>query len=865
MGEVYRARDPKLPRDVAIKVLPADLARDPDRIARLHREARTLATLNHPCIAQIHGLEDSSGTPALVLELVDGPTLADRLSSGPLGIREALDVARQIAEAIEAAHEKNVIHRDLKTANVKVRPDGTVKVLDFGLAKAIETDTDAHDLSLTRTAATETGVVMGTAAYMSPEQARGLAIDKRTDIWAFGCVLYEMLTGKEAFPGDTVSDVISSILGHEPQWETLPAKTPAGIRRLLRRALEKDRQERLPDIGVARLEIKEALTLPTATAFHDVNVPRRGRERVITWVLAAVSLAAAIALGVLLLLRSAPGNDGASMRFSVVPPPNVPFGTGVANTIPAVSPDGRRIAFSAPRAGTSLLWIRSLDALEAQPLPGTELAGYPFWSADNRTLAFFVGGTLQAIDTSSGPVRKLCDCPDTVEGTWNSDGVIVVGSETGGLFTVPASGGPPTPFTTLDAARGETAHRSPFFLPDGRHLLFRALPSNDILLGSLDSKETTRLLTAESQAVYVEPSSLLFVQRGWLVLQALDVQRGTLVGDAVPVAEQVLSFPAPNRLAAFGVSSNGVLAYRTFPLDARTQLTWVDRAGKLLGAVEPPGRYRNPELSPDGTRVALEVSDPQNHSQDVWLVDLVRGVASRFTFDAANDIYPIWSPDGNWIMFGSDRDGVFNLYQKRANGTGSEERVVQSQTHMVPYSWASNGPVVVYRVGNAAPFNMGILPLAGARTPRLLEASRFNQSYGQVSPDGRWLAHTLNEGGRYEVYLRRLADPNGAKWQITKDGAIFPRWRDDGRELFYYAVDGRLTAVPIAGAIAPDVGPAVPLFEARMLNGPAIPIGFRQQYDVARDGQRFLLNVPIEEGTASSITVLTNVAGGLRR
>ncbi len=336
-----------------------------------------------------------------------------------------------------------------------------------------------------------------------------------------------------------------------------------------------------------------------------------------------------------------------------------------------------------------------------------------------------------------------------------------------------------------------------------------------------------------------------------------------LVGDAVPVAEQVLTHPAPNRLAAFGISSNGVLAYRMFPLDTLTQLTWVDRAGKLLGAVQPPGRYRNPELSPDGTRVALEVPDPQNHSQDVWLVDLVRSVASRFTFDLANDIYPIWSPDGTWIMFGSDRDGVFNLYQKRSDGAGSEERVFQSSADMVPYSWAPDGRAVLYRIGRATPFNMGVLPLVGEQTPRLLEASKFNQSYGQVSPDARWLAHTLNEG-RYEVYLRRFAEPGGGKWQITKDGGIFPRWRYDSRELVYYAVDGRLMAVPIAGEVAPNVGAAVPLFEARMLNGPTIPTGFRQQYNGTRDGQRFLLNVPVEERTATSITVLSNWAAGLK-
>jgi hypothetical protein len=393
--------------------------------------------------------------------------------------------------------------------------------------------------------------------------------------------------------------------------------------------------------------------------------------------------------------------------------------------------------------------------------------------------------------------------------------------------------------------------------------LYRAYPSNAILLGSLDSNETTRLLTAESQAVYVAPDSLLFVRQGTLVAQPFDMRSGTLRGDPMPVAEQVLQFQGPGE-AAFAASPSGVLAYRTRPIDTRTQLTWVDRAGQPLGLVGPPGRYRNPEMSPDGTRVAVEVADPKTGAHDVWLVDVGRSVTSRLTFDPGNDIYPIWSPDGVWIMFGSDRDGVFNLYQKRADGTGNEERVLTSTDDMVPYSWSPDGRAVVYRVGQRAPFNMGILPLVGERTPRLFEASTFNQSYGQVSPDGRWLAHTFQGSGRFEVYIRNFSEPLGGRWQITKDGAIFPRWRHDARELFYYAVDGRLMAVPITGTSAPDVGAAVPLFEARMLNGPTIPVGFRQQYAVARDGQRFLLNVPLEETPTSPITVVINWAAGLK-
>jgi Tol biopolymer transport system component len=708
---------------------------------------------------------------------------------------------------------------------------------------------------------TGAGIILGTAAYMSPEQARGQPVDKRTDIWAFGCVLYEMLTGAAAFPGDTVSDVISAILGREPDWNAVPANTPTSVRRLLRRALDKDRKQRLPDIGMARIEIDETLAAPDVDVPRAVEAPRH-RGRVIAWTFAAVATIVAIALGVLSLRRQP--TETLPIRLSVAPPPNATFSAAQGGSIPAVSPDGRRVAFVSSRAGATLLWVRSLDALESQPLPGTEgNPAYPFWSPDSRTLGFFAGGALKSVDASGGPVQTLCDCPNAVGGTWSSDGVIVFGSQTGGLFTVPAEGGLPTPLTTPDASPGESSHRSPFFLPDGRHVLYRAFPSNTILLLSLDSKETTRLLTAESQAVYAAPDSLLFMRRGLLLRQPFDLRSGTLTGDEMPVAEQVLYFQGPGE-AAFSASSSGVLAYRTRPLDTRTQLTWVDRAGQPLGLVGPPGRYRNPEISPDGTRVALEVADPQTGTHDVWLVDAGRNVTSRLTFDPGNDIYPIWSPDGDWIMFGSDRDGRFNLYQKRANGTGNEERVLTSPNDMVPYSWSPDGRAVVYRVGQRVPFNMGILPLVGERTPRFLEAAKFNQSYGQVSPDGRWLAHTFQGSGRFEVWVRSFADPVGSKWQITKDGAVFPRWRHDSRELFYYAVDGRLMAVPITGASAPDVGAAVPLFEARMLNGPSVPVGFRHQYDAARDGQRFLLNVPLEETPTSPITVVINWTAGLK-
>jgi Tol biopolymer transport system component len=487
----------------------------------------------------------------------------------------------------------------------------------------------------------------------------------------------------------------------------------------------------------------------------------------------------------------------------------------------------------------------------------------PFWSPDSRTLGFFAGGTLKTIDASGGPVRTLCDAPSARGGTWSPDGAIVFGSQSGGLSTVSGSGGSPTPVTTPDTAHEETAHRFPSFLPDGRHFVYWTTPPNTIMLGSLDSKETRPLFTAESQAVYVGPGSLLFVRRGTLMSQPFDARRGTLMGEAVPIAEEVLADTIG--AAAFAASSSGVLAYRVGTLGGQTQLSWVDRAGRQLGAVGPPGRYRNPDLSPDGARVAVEVVDPQGRTQDIWVVEVTRGVASRVTLDPGNDVYPVWSPDGRQIMFGSDRSGVFSLYQKRADGAGDEKLVLKSKTDMVPYSWSPDGRVVVYRTTAVnGGTNLGLLSLQEERPPQLFEPSRFNQGTSQVSPDGRWLAYVSGESGRNEIYVQSFPAPGRGKVQISREGSSFVRWRRDSRELLYYASDGRLMAVPLLNATTLEVGLASPLFEPHTLNGPSPTFGFRQQYDVAPDG-RFLLNLPMGDATPETITVVVNWQTALKK
>jgi Tol biopolymer transport system component len=568
-----------------------------------------------------------------------------------------------------------------------------------------------------------------------------------------------------------------------------------------------------------------------------------------------------IAAASMIYFRAAPG-QAAPIRFNVSAPAATFLLLTSNQTTPTVSPDGRRVAFVAVGSNSrSLLWIRSLDTLEAQALAGTELASSLSWSPDSRTLAFVQGGSMKTIDASGGPVQTVCVC--TGKGTWNRDGTIVFGSTADGLFKVPAAGGQPTPLTKPDGSRKESAHRAPWFLPDGRHFVFIASPTNTIWIGSLDSTETTKLLSADSQAQYAN-GHLLFVRQGTLLAQPFDERRLTLTGDAVPIAEQVQP-DGGSGSSAFSVSETGVLAYRTGAAVTTTQLAWMDRAGKPLGAIGPPGRYRNPALSPDGTRLAVEVVDPGGRSEDIWLVELARGVMSRFTFDPANDLYPVWSPDGGRVMFSSDRQGgVFNLYQKMANGSGDDEPVSKSsEGGKRPYSWSPDGRYVAYI--NYPAGGLGVLPLFGDRQPLKPPPGGFGTSLAQVSPDGRWMAYGSTESGRYEVYVRSFPMPGG-KWQISKDGAVSPRWRGDGKELFYYAADGQLMAVPINHtATALEVGTPTRLFAPRVLNGPVSPLGFRAQYDVTRDGQRFLLNVPEQDAAPPSITVAVNWPAGLKK
>src|SRR5262245_5127148 len=737
------------------------------------------------------------------MELVEGPTLADRIAHGPVPLDEALPIARQIAEALEAAHEQGIIHRDLKPANITMRSDGTVKVLDFGLAKAMEpTSAMSPNVSQSPTITTpammtSVGVMLGTAAYMAPEQAKGRAADTRSDVWAFGCVLYEMLTGTRAFDGEDVGDTLAAVLRAEPDWNALPPDVPPAIRTLIQRCLAKDRRQRIADISTAQYVLTESAsltgpqTVPGVTS--AVASPRPFWQRVMP---AVTGLAGLVVAGTVwfAMRPGAPPPD--PVRFTIAPPPDLQISTWAFSRDVAISPDGRRVVYTTGRTpGTVQLLIRAVDQLEATPLRGLTDPVWPFISPDNRWIGFesVPRQELQKVSMTGSAAVTIARIQGLLVGaSWGPDDTIVFATDTPatGLLGVPAGGGEPTVLTTPDAAHGELDHYWPTFLPGGRAVLFTIVPQSglaaDMQVAVLDRRNGQRktLIRGASQAEYVETGHLVYATAGTLRAVRFDPVRLEVSGDPVPVVEEPVLTKPQNGTADFSLSRTGSLVYVTGTASATTQLTWVDRAGRPTGTVGPPGSYRNPTLSPDGTRVAVERTDPQSRTQDIWIIELARGVVSRFTFDAHNDVYPVWSPDGSRIAFGSDREGgVFSLYEKPANGATSEVLLLKAADGAVPYSWTPDGQVLVYRVGSPVNARLGLLPRAGTQKPRLFEQTSFSQGYAQVSPTGRWIAYGSAESGRTEVYVRSFPTPGG-KYLISKDGAVWARWRQDGKELF---------------------------------------------------------------------------------
>ena len=874
MGEVYRARDTKLQREVAVKVLPEVFASDADRTARFTREALLLASLNHPGIAQIYGVEDR----ALIMELVPGSTLAGRITSGPIPLDEALPLAAQIAEAVEYAHDHNVVHRDLKPANVKITPEGAVKVLDFGLAKALADEPDYSDPrnspTLTMTA-TRLGVVLGTAAYMSPEQAKGKPVDRRADIWAFGVVLYEMLSGKQLHEGETVAETMASVIMKESKLDGLPNGTPPAIKTLLRRCLEKDPKQRLQAIGEARILLRGPISSAAESGPEAVLAPHR---RPAVWIAATAVFAFAFAIALWAPWRKAPAPQ--VVRFQVPPPDRMNFAYAAP---PAISPDGRFLAFVANTDGgaSGQVWVRSLDTLESRALPGTEnTAGALFWSPDSRSLAFSVVPApfrLKRVEISGGPPQTLCDPNAAVPtGTWSRDNIILLSR--GGLARVYAAGGDCSPVTVLNNSRGETAHRFPFFLPDGHHFLYSRLSNNPgvngVYIGSLDARPTEqrlqRLLVVQSNAIYVpapegHAGHLLFVRESSLMAQPFDIDRMELAGDAVPIAERVGI--GPGAIGAFlSASSTGALAYRMGPGfgSGVLRLTWFDRQGKVLNAVLDPGNYTIPTLSPDGKQVAFVRIDNQGPSanQDLWIYDIARGTSTRFTFDPAFDSAPVWSPEGSRIAFASDRDGVRNLYLKPASGAGNEEALFKSSEAKTPTDWSRDGRFLLFTsTGAKTAEDLWVLPMIGDRKPIPYLQTEFAESDGRFSPDGRFVAYQSNASGITQIYVQPFPNPAGGKWMVSKDGGILPRWRRDGKELYFLAAGGtQLAAVDVS--LSPTFQAGIP----KVLFLPAMsgPTGF----DVSGDGKQFLKfsSALVTANTQTApITVVLNWQAGLKK
>ena len=833
MGEVYRARDGKLGRDVAIKVLPEEFAKDAERLARFEREAKLLASLNHPNIATIHGIEESDGVKALVLELVEGPTLAERIAEGPISVEETLAIAKQMAEALEAGHEAGVIHRDLKPANVKVREDGTVKVLDYGLAKALDGDTPSgtdsglsQSPTLTRHG-TQVGVILGTAAYMSPEQAKGKKVDKRADIWAFGVVLYEMLTGKRAFAGEDVSDTLAYVLTKQPEWEALPTDLSPTLRMFLTRCLEKDPKRRLPDIGVVRLAMDGT--------FEIITTQQDGATQPLGW-RPSTAVAGALAFGVLIgvgvwsiMYREPPPRPVARFSLPLLLGDSL---TGTGRHVVALSSDGTHLVYSA----NEQLYLRAMDQTEATPVRGTEGEPRgPFFSPDGEWVGFWADGQLKKVAISGGAPVRLCDAEGLFGARWGADDTIVFGERGVGIMQVSADGGTPEVLIPLEGM-AEVGH-GPQVLPGEEAVLFTlgtGLNWDDaqIVVHSLETGERKVLVEGGRDARYVPTGHLVYILDGTLLAVPFDVDALEVMGGPIPMAEGVMT-AIRTGAAQFSVSDTGALVYMTVSDLGDRTLVWVDRDRREEALAAEPRAYTYPRISPDGGRVALDVRDQEN---DIWIWDFAHERLTRLTFDPGSDTYPVWTPDGRQIAFSSDRDrdGTFNLYWKAADGTGAVERLTESENLQFPYAFTPDGRQLVFLEADGQNTNLGVLSLdEGSSEP--LVATEFNERNGELSPGGGWLAYDSNASGQYEIYVRPFPNVEDGQWMISSGGGTRPLWARDGQKLFYLAPGARLMAVGVQTEPGFVPGNAEVVFEGRYSGG---ILG--RTYDISPDGERFL-------------------------
>jgi eukaryotic-like serine/threonine-protein kinase len=845
MGVVYGARDSRLDRDVALKFLPAGLGSERDLLARMEQEAKLLASLNHPNIAAIYDLEESDGIRCLVLEFIEGETLAGRLRRGRIRPEEGLAICRQVAEALEAAHERGIVHRDLKPSNVMITPNGSVKVLDFGIAKMLAaTASGSSPVAVDVTAR----VVSGTPSYMSPEQASDTPADKRADIWAFGCVLYEVLTGRQAFEKDSVPATLAAVIEQEPDWSALPRTTPPKVVDLIRRCLQKNPHWRLRDVGDARIDLVIEESKPQRDGTVADRRTRRGRWIRVSAVAAVVLIALALKQWLVRPVSVVP-----EVRVEVTTPPT----TDPVSL--AISPDGQKLVFVATHERGSRLWLRSLDTLSSRPLERTDHASCPFWSPDSAAVGFFADGQLKWVDIESGAVHELVGAL-SCGGTWNRDGTILYsGPLFGPISRISASNRGPAVTTPANVTRLESplprSHRFPQFLPDHRHFLYYVGGSADsrgVYVGDLGGAEPRRLLDADTAAVYAS-GHLLFVRQGALVAQAFAPTSLTLIGEPFQIAERVAFDPA-RYAAAVSASSDGVIVYRAGSVARGRQFVWVDRTGTEVRRIGDPdiAGSLDPSLSPDEHRVAFYRT--MNAQPDIWLLDTRRGVLSRFTSEG-RALRPIWSPDGSEMVYAAGMPT--NLFRRPVEGHGDEQAILETSQPKAATDWSRDGRFILYRSNDPqSGWDLWALPLDGSRNPIPVARTRFDERDGQFSPDGNWVAYQSNESGRFEIYVQPFARP-GAKATISRDGGAQVRWRADAKELFYVASDNRLLAVPVqvaADSQTLELGAPIPLFTTKI--GDAVQGVNRQQYMVSSDGKRFLMNAVVEEATLPIIVLL---------
>ncbi len=871
MGEVYRARDLELGRDVAVKVLPSSFSVDATRLQRFQQEACAAGALNHPNVLIVHDIGACEGAPYVVSELLEGETLRNRIGGTPVAQRRAIDYALQIANGLAAAHEKGIIHRDLKPDNIFITNDGRLKILDFGLAKLTQVDGDQAQTDIpTRRVDTDPGVVMGTVGYMSPEQLKGKAVDQRSDLFSFGAILYEMLSGRRAFHRESVAETMSAILKEDPPELTDTNKTVSpALERIVSHCLEKNPEGRFHsarDIAFA-LEALSGSTTSSETAMAAALPASRQRGGWLPWTIAGTAvLLVAASFAWQYFRHSQPGEVAEAMRFTIPMPDK-----GLVIGPPVISPDGRRIVYRLnTEDGKELLWVRALGSFDTRPLAGTEGATQPFWSPDSRSVGFFANTKLRRMDISGGAPQTVCDAPSNMSGAWGRDGTIIFSRGiASGLYRVPAAGGTPIQLTYVDASRNEIEHLWPYFLPDGRHFIYlvrNVQPENSsIYVGSLDSKETKSLLQVHSSTVYAPPGYLLFVRDTTLMAQPFDADTVELKGDAFPVAEQTSRNPIIGR-AMFSVSENGVLVMRSGGINNNAQMIWFDRAGKPLGPITAPGGYNMPALSPDEKTVAVSRVDLlAGTAFDIWLINLERGTQIRLTDDPAGDIFPSWSPASDRITFASTRNGQTSIYVKLSNGSAVEQPLVSSAELKWNPTFSPDGKFIIYAQLNPKTNTDLYLVSTSDKKVEPFWQTSFIEAQPRVSPNGRWVAYISNETGQFEVYIQTFPIA-GSKLLVSIGGGSQPQWRADGRELYYYAPSRKLMAVEVNGdGPTFTVGTARPLFDIRVFGSIDQSFPGNGYYTPTRNGSRFLVPSLPEVPERQQINVILNWTADLKK